>query len=297
MSNTKAYSKIKRQNGEAMAKCLRDNLPCALEESKVVGILRHAGECDDVFVTEALPVLRNLIIDDTEPAPTTRSVDDLLSEAGYNWEVTTTPERFDAYKRYFTKDELLCSFHETKSRLSHYHCVWLVRKDVDSIKRSENPQRQDDYGTSVVCIQVAKRGGFISIKNRYNHKVVNCDNTFGSNPDNIIDGLSAALSKHLGCEINAKSKSNMSNFVLVDNCIVRQLREIGGVVFGLKCYVKNGVLHEIDPSHEVLFESFIYSTKEKRLWSPVETYEDGFIKVANEAIQAGNFTIEWEQAA
>lgn len=294
----KVYEKIKRQNGETMANCLRDNVPFALEENRVVRILRHAGECDDAFRNEALPVLRDMLCDDSEPDETDRTVDDLLDEAGYNYEVTTTKKAFDAYKRYFASDELLCSFRSTQDRLNNYHCVWLVKKDVETIKRSAKPSRQDDYGTSVVCIQIAKSGrGYISIKNRYNHKVSNCDNTFGSNPDNIISGLSSALEKMLGCKINNKGKSNMSSFVLVDNAIVRELREIGGVVFGKNCFVKNGTLYEADPSHEIIFDNFVYSSKEKRVWSPVDTYVDGFIAMANDAIKAGNFIIERKQCA
>lgn len=291
----RTYDKIKRQNGEAMAKCLRDKLPFALEDSRVVNILRHAGQCDSTFENEALPVLRDMLQDGTEPEPSTRSVKELLDEAGYDYEITTTASAFDAYKRYFASDEMLCSFCETESRLKNYHCVWLVSKDVENIKRAANPSRQDAYGTSVVCIQIAKNnGGYISIKNRYNHKVANCDNTFGSNPDNIAAGLASALEKELGCKINAKGKGGMNHFVLVDNAIVRQLREVGGVVFGKNCFVKNGALREAYPSHEIIFESFVYSSKEKRVWSPVETYTDGFIKAANDAIAAGQFTIERE---
>ena len=69
-------------------------------------------------------------------------------------------------------------------------------KDVDKIKRGKPPQRDDEYGTSVISIQVFKEGGFISIKNRYNHTVQNCDNTLNSNPDNIILGLSDAIKHH-----------------------------------------------------------------------------------------------------
>lgn len=287
------YEKIKHQNGEGMAKCLRDNLPLALEENRVVNILRHAGKCDDVFKKEALPVLRDMLCDGSEPEPTTRTIKELLDEAGYDYEVTTTARAFNAYKRYFASDELLCSFQETYSRLNNYHCVWLVRKDVDKIQRAANPLRQDDYGTSVMCIQIAKsNGGYISIKNRYNDKVENCDNTFGSNPDNIAAGLSSALEKELGCKISAKGKNNMSAFVLVDNAIIRQMREVGGVVFGKRCFVKHGALREADPSHEIIFDSYVYSSKEKRVWSPVETYTDGFIELANNAIAAENFSIE-----
>ena len=51
--------------------------------------------------------------------------------------------------------------------------------------RSENfkkPIREDEYGTSVMSIQFTKdEAHTLSIKNRYNHSVVNPDATFSNN--------------------------------------------------------------------------------------------------------------------
>ena len=74
----------------------------------------------------------------------------------------------NAIKQYFAPDEELCTFRDP-SRFQRYHIINAVRKDVDKIKRGNPPQRDDEYGTSVISIQILKTGGFISIKNRYNH--------------------------------------------------------------------------------------------------------------------------------
>ena len=67
---------------------------------------------------------------------------------------------------------------------------------MNKIKREDftNPEREDEYGTSVISIQVTKGDkSFISIKNRYNHSVSNPDATFGNNLDNIAPGLTKAF--------------------------------------------------------------------------------------------------------
>ena len=91
----------------------------------------------------------------------------------------------------------MCSFNDIQNRLNNFICLWAVKHNVSEIKRRKHQRDQDVYGTSVICIQISKTSNFISIKNRYNHSVTNPDNTFNSNPDNIIDGLSSAIEKAL----------------------------------------------------------------------------------------------------
>jgi len=44
-----------------------------------------------------------------------------------------------------------------------------------------------------MSVQIGKRGGDISIKNRYNHSVNNPDATFGNDLNSIVDGLHDAV--------------------------------------------------------------------------------------------------------
>lgn len=73
----------------------------------------------------------------------------------------------------------MCTFQG--DRLNRCRVFFAVKKDVDSIKREDfkNPEREDLYGTSVISIQFTKDGSnTLSIKNRYNHRVINPDATF-----------------------------------------------------------------------------------------------------------------------
>ena len=74
-------------------------------------------------------------------------------------------EKQNAIKKYYAPGEEICTFRDPE-RFKRYYIINAVRKDVDKIKRGNPPQRDDEYGTSVISIQVLKTGGFISIKNR-----------------------------------------------------------------------------------------------------------------------------------
>ena len=37
-----------------------------------------------------------------------------------------------------------------------YHMLVAVKKDIDKIERSNKPQRDDEYGTSILNIQILK---------------------------------------------------------------------------------------------------------------------------------------------
>ena len=73
-------------------------------------------------------------------------------------------------------------------RLDRCVVFWAVKKDADKMKREDykTPQREDEYGTSVMSIQFSK-GGLctVSIKNRYHHRVNIPDATCGNNLDRI----------------------------------------------------------------------------------------------------------------
>lgn len=121
---------------------------------------------------------------------------ELLDEAGYILYECKTEEEMNSFMKYYSPDEVLCSFNS--NRLDEAYVFFAVKKNVDSIKR-ENfpyPRRQDEYGTSVISIQF-KKGDIntLSIMNRYNHSVDKPDSTFSNNLDNIIPGLTISFAK------------------------------------------------------------------------------------------------------
>lgn len=137
----------------------------------------------------------------------------LLERAGYElYEECKTTEELLSFKKYYAPGEELCSFNEGKLRLKNCRVWFAVKKDVEKLNREDflNPSRQDEYGTSVISIQVAKADGSISIKNRYNHKVENPDATFGNNLDKIIPGLAIAFEETFNFKMDKRKVSNMT---------------------------------------------------------------------------------------
>lgn len=236
---------IKRQNGEAFAKAIRNYDSHLLELPDLPHIVKYAGR-------EAQPILgtlRRLMnkIDD-EQKHTYKSPYELLSEAGYDSFYADTLEKQNSIKHYFAPGEELCTFRDS-TRFKNFYIIHAIKKNVDEIKRENfpHPSREDEYGTSVISIQVLKRGGFISIKNRYNHAVRNPDNTFDSNPDNIISGLGEAISR----EFKVNYINTPTSYIFVNNQICKVNSEVGNVYFGDGFYIKNGNIHEINKDYQV----------------------------------------------
>ena len=119
---------------------------------------------------------------------------ELLKKVGYTLFECKTETDIQFFKKYYADGEELCTFRG--KRLDTCHVFFAVKDNVDEINRVDfiNPKRQDEYGTSVISIQFSRdETHTLSIKNRYNHTVLNPDATFGNNLDNIILGLTESF--------------------------------------------------------------------------------------------------------
>ena len=114
----------------------------------------------------------------------------------------------------------------------------------------------------MISIQMLKTGGFISIKNRYNHTVSNCDNTFDSNPDNIIVGLSRSLKRFFKLDFLARDDFLPINYVY-QNAIYHYHTERENIYFGDGFYVKDGVVFEVDKNSQLMADGFVIDLKKK----------------------------------
>jgi hypothetical protein len=199
---------------------------------------------------------------------------DLLDTAGYNWIIADTQEKQDEIKKYFASGEELCTF--GTNRYQKYHIVNVWKKDVDSIKREETPVRDGPYGTSVMSIQISKNGGFISIKNRYNHTVACCDNTLNSNPDNIIDGLAYALKNHFNVDFSSQRCEILGNYHIICNQILKYNYEINGCFIGETAFIKDGKLVEIDKGTELILDYFLLNLNTKKVTIIPDNITDSF---------------------
>jgi len=256
------FKKIKKQNGEGFAKAIRGYHGGIFEIPGILSIVKHAGRGRGA-AESVIPYLMTLL--NTSEAEVEEIADPfaLLKKAGYEAYHADTLKKQNAIKRYFATGEELCTFSDA-TRFQNYYIVNCVHESVKTLQRKDfngKEKRQDAYGVSVISIQIAKRGGFVSIKNRYNHVVANCDNTFQSNPDNIIQGLSKALQKHFSVSFEA-THSLPDGYAMAGSQIVEVNQELSGIYIGNHCYIKDGALVEMK-EHEYLFDYFIFNERTK----------------------------------
>ena len=277
MAEKSIFEQIKKQNGEHFAKAIRGYDNGIFDIPGIVDIVKYAGrEAEPIM--EYLESLKQVQIEETGvyQDPIT-----LLDAAGYNaYYVTSLEEQNKIEPYYATAEELkkmgihppsstgeaLCTFRDS-TRFKNYHIINAVRKDVDQIRREDfkgKEKREDRYGTSVISIQILKSGGFISIKNRYNHSITNPDNTFNSNPDNIILGLSNAIRHHFDVDFSAQKVKLPNGYTFINNQIIKYNYEKDNIYFGSNFYVQDGVIHRLK-SHEIMFNSYIFDLKTRTL--------------------------------
>lgn len=116
-----------------------------------------------------------------------------FKKAGYDTVIFDDKEKIAECKKYYAAGEVICTYNNLSGRMSQYHMLVAIKKDIDKIQRSKTPQREDKYGTSILNIQIAKNGSHMSIKNRYNHTVSECDSTLNNNLDLLVPGLQAKV--------------------------------------------------------------------------------------------------------
>ncbi len=293
MSEKSVYDQIKKQNGEAFAQEIRRFHNGIFELPNLKNMLKFAGR-------DAKPILEYLLFlkQKSENKNTTEEIlaedpFELLEKAGYTAYVANTLQKQNAIRKYFAKGEELCTFHDAK-RFQKYYIINAIKENVDQIKRENfpHPKRQDEYGTSVISIQILKTGGFISIKNRYNHTVNNPDNTFNSNPDNIIPGLRKALEHYFNIRFTHSHALDLpDNYIMLNNQLIHYTAEWQGFYFGDYYYVKDDVLHELNQDYQIMADNFIIDLKNKKVFSPLSYLNDSFPEVLNAELQGKKLTL------
>lgn len=133
----------------------------------------------------------------TEPhqiIKTNKTPQELLEEKGYQLYQCKTEQDLDTFRKYYEPYEMLCTF--KGDRLAEKHIFFIVKKDLNNIKRSNNPKREDDYGTSVLCIQFDRGDyNYVTIISRYNHTVKNPNATYNNILEKINPGLTHSFER------------------------------------------------------------------------------------------------------
>jgi hypothetical protein len=160
---------------------------------------------EDIVREEAEDSFRNyinsMLKEDEAKAASEKTPKELFEELGYDFYECKTEEDIQYFKKYYIESEELCTF--SGGRLNTCYVFFAVKKDAENIKRKEEPERQDEYGTSVISIQFTKDDiNTLSIKNRYNHTVNNPDATFSNNLENIRPGLTDSFEKTYNLNIS-----------------------------------------------------------------------------------------------
>ena len=274
----------------------RELFPTILEkEGKLLEILTTTFSTntrtlyEDIIDNDLEEKFKNFIyskIDEEKEKKTieVKSPYELLEEAGYNLYECHNEEEIQNFKKYFAPREALCTFNG--GRLDRCVVFFAVKKNVDNIRRKafENPQREDEYGTSVMSIQFNKKGKCtVSIKNRYNHTVNNPDATFGNDLNRIIPGLEQSfedLLKQRGLKLEDDNKEELDipNYVVAsDGKYYKYNMEVNGVYYCPgNIIIDDGEVIQL-PKNQTLIDYFILDETEKTLELYDKTIQDSFI--------------------
>lgn len=264
IDTNKVYKKLKEHRGERFARKLRD--ADLLDIPNIEHILEFANLED---LDALIPIVRSRYkILSLSKYEAKKDPLQLLNEAGYDAFVVQNEKQKNSIEKYFRPNEKLCTFNDPNRHINFY-IIHAVKRGASKIKPSPHPEREDEYGTSVISIQIAKSGGFISIKNRYNHTVNNPDSTFHNNPDNIILGLTNSLQRYFNVDFNVSEVSLPDNYVVINDQLVRYDLELDGILFGYSYYIKNGVLTRLNTDYETIIDYMIYNSKDKTITSPI----------------------------
>ena len=289
---------IKKLYGEKMMHICRELFPVILETpGKLSDILLNSFEpnkClyDDLVKQSAIEQFKNLIYSifdkdrdkkEEDILKNLKNPSELLSEAGYILYECKTEEEIQSFRKYYKKGEELCTFNG--GRLDRCHVFFAVKKDVDKIKREDfkDPKRQDEYGTSVISIQFSKDShNTLSIKNRYNHTVPNCDSTFSNNLDNIIPGLTESFKKYYNLNFENKEKDfELDGYVRAsDGKLYKYNYEINNIYYCPDNIIIDNfnVIRDYQQMERyIVLDYFIIDLKEKKIELYDKNIKDSFI--------------------
>lgn len=302
---------IKRYYGESMMRICRQNFPKLLEFEGVLPELLskhfygYRNLAQDLIDQGKVGIFKAFIFScvDVEKEEIKINADktaiELMKEAGYTlYPECQTEADIQSFRHYYYREdgktpvyiggkpeffdgEEICTFNG--GRLNTCRVWFAVKHNADALKREDfkKPSRQDEYGTSVISIQFTKdRYSTLSIPNRYNHHVNNSDNTFDSNLDNIIEGLSGAFERDYGVRdrLVTKIDLDLDNYVLAkDGKYYPYNYKINNTYYcPNNIVIDNGEVKQL-PSHQILADYFIIDCKEKTLKLHDYSIKDSFV--------------------
>ena len=288
------FKQLKKQNGEQVAKVIRRAV--LLGVPNIVHLLEFAGN-DPENIERLVPYIHENFVEKLKPTVhTDQDPITLLKSAHYNAFVVKTLKQQNSIKKYFRKGEELCTFRDS-NRYKDYYMIHAVKENADKIQPFPNPQREDEYGTSVISIQISKDSDFISIKNRYNHglKKQNPDATFNNNPDKIVPGLTDSLKKYFHTDFTTSTGVELpDNYIRIDNQLVCYNYELDNIYYSSDYYIQDGNIVKLNTAHQIMMDYIILDTQTKRIkiFSTNWGFRDADYSVFAEAFNGKNISIK-----
>ena len=275
---------IRKKYGEKMWHLCRSLFPT---------ILNEPGRLSSILINQFQPsrflyedLKKNLLIErfkncvyylygkESEDYPDTdKTPEELLRSVGYTLYKCDTEQSMYQFLKYYKVNERLCSFDENRPKKCYV--FFAVRDDADSLKRSDfiHPERQDRYGTSVISIQFSRDFYYtLSIKNRYNHAVLNPDSTFDNNLENIVPGLTNSFAKFYGLkEVYSSDRLDIPGYVRDSNG--RLYKKIYSDIKYIFCLdniliasnTKELVMKYSDKNRYLFMDTYVLDLKEKKI--------------------------------
>ena len=200
------------------------NVFCDLSEYEIRSL------CTEISNSGTIGQIRNT---------TQEEIREAFKSVGYDTVIFDDEKAILDCKKYYTKGELICTYNNLQARMREYHMLVAIKKDISKIERSKNPDREDEYGTSILNIQVARNGSHMSIKNRYNHTVSQPDSTLNNNLDMLCYGLQSMVLGYYGLASLSSKKSYYENVVNIGGVYLKYHTEKNNVYFG--SFVLDGV--------------------------------------------------------
>ena len=301
MADTLELKKIKKIYGEKFKNLCRDMFPIILEqEGTLLNILekRFSHNCNSLYesLTEngLESEFKELIYSEfdlkreKEEQVEERTPYEILDEAGYNLYECKTEDDIQSFRKYYARDELLCTIYNG-GRLNTRDCFFAVRKDVDKIERENftNPQKGDEYSTSVLGIQFTRDARCtVDIISRYNHTVSNPNCTLGNNLDRLAPSLSQSftnLLKERGLNFNnsqIETDFEIPGYTLAsDGKYYKYNMEVDGIYYcPNNIIIGNGVPREAIPlDRGMVIDNFCIDFKNKEIKLLDNQIADSFV--------------------
>ncbi len=287
--NKKDYKNLKEKYGEDFAHFCKNEFQEIAEHQSVYQLIRaNFSPCrtllTDLQQSNSTSSFINYIfskanLKKTEITPSLEDPFTLMRKAHYTLHECKTFEEVLSFKKYFVSRESLCSF-DSPIKMNSYHYFFAVKDGatLDGINGKtrdefQPPMRENEYGTSVICIQLPKDGTTkIHICNRYNHSVPFCDATFSCDLERIYPGLTDSFARAYNIDFTYNPNTfELPNYVKLDNgTFYRYNYKINHDIYICpnNIVINKGKAYQIDQSRYELVDYFLFD-KQRKVIRPI----------------------------